>query len=199
MLSPEILKLLCDGFGSIAKGAKKIRAGFAIMLADLNDQVDQDVDQDEEESDESSEEEMESPPKIMKQDFVSTALEYMLSNEMRWGNQDPELYFKNMIAGRMRCNHMKFVWIHTGGSFDDKKNWKKISVDRAEEIFSKIRDGWLCLIGHVVDSGRPKKVRKSKWARRDLVTKAIFPSKLFQKKGFQRILMNRHADLPSLR
>jgi hypothetical protein len=192
-LTPEVLKLLCDGFGAIAKGAKKIKKGFTLLA---NQTVEQD---DSSESESSDQEETICVPDLLNQDFVSTAFEYMLSKEMRWGKQDSELYFKNMVAGRLRCNHMKFVWVHKGRSFQDKKNWKKISVDRAEEIFSKIREGWLCIIGHIVDCGRPKKVRKSKWSRRALVTNANFPTKLFQKKGFQQILINRHADLPPLR
>ena len=187
----EQFVVLADGFGLVARGCKKIRK----ILLDKKS-----PDEESEVEDVTSEELPNEYDDILNEDFLETSKDYMYSSQMKWGVNEAQRFFVNMVNGRMRCNAMKFCWVWKGGSFSLRKNWRKISVTQAEDVYSRIRRAWSHVIAAIEDcSERPKKIRKSKWGRRKGVLDIRFPLTLFETKGFKRILIDRHSELPPLR
>ena len=195
------MTVLANAFGLFARGAKMCRS--VLLEAAGNQSVNSSplqVSDPESEPMQVDDESSDKNESILDEDFTQTALEYLYSKDMIWSKLSANAFFKHMIRSRMRCNNLKFVWIHKKGPVEDRKNWKKISVKTAEDIFSRIRTGWEELLDEIrTHDKKPPKVRVSKWKRRNAVLNCTFPKKLFQKKGFKSILVDIHDDLPSLK
>ena len=167
--------VMADGFGLVARGCKKIRK---VLLAQTKEEDPGNVS-----TSLSISEENEPFEDIMNEDFIETSKDYMYSRRLLWGVNESNRFFVNMVAGRMRCNAMKFAWVWKGGPFEERNSWRKISVTQAEGIYSRIRRAWSHVTAEIEDcSERPKKIRKSKWARRKAVLDCKFPKTLFEKK-----------------
>ena len=201
----EQMVVLADAFGLLARSAKKVRG--VLLEAAGNQSVNsspppQEVSDPETELMEVDQDDTSSQKddSIMDEDFIQTALEYLYSKDMIWSKLSASAFFKHMVRSRMRCNNLKFCWIHTKGPVEDRKNWKKVSVKTAENLFTRIRNGWDELLDEIrTHDQKPQKIRASKWKRRSAVLNCTFPKKLFQKKGFKNILVDLHDDLPSLK
>ena len=197
--SQEQLRILAIAFGDLARGCKKIKAvllGAATTESAPPEMLTSDS------SDESTgvEEEKGELPPINLEDFNESAIKYLYSPKMLWGKKFGEMFFKHMVRRRMRANKMKFCWIHTGGSLTAKKHWKKISANRAEEIYSRIRAAFSELQTEIHElKKRPENIRKSKWERRQMVLSFKLPRTLWERKGFKKYLVEIHDDLPTLK
>jgi hypothetical protein len=135
-------------------------------------------------------------PSILEEDFEEQAEQYLLTR-MRWNKLDGKRFFTEMIRGRVRANRMKHCWIHVGGSFEDKQNWKRTSSEKIEKVYYDIREAWHGIVERIENyDRRPELIRQSKWARRSQVIDADFPPLLFSRKGWKSDLVNRHAELP---
>ena len=135
---------------------------------------------------------------ILEEDFEAQAEEYLLTR-MRWNKLDGKRFFTEMIRGRVRANRMKHCWLHTGGSFEDKRNWKRTSSEKIETVYYKknIREAWHGIVERIENyDRRPEPIRQSKWMRRSQVLESEFPPILFCRKGWKIDLVNRHSELP---
>jgi hypothetical protein len=204
-MNSSLLLNLADAFGEIARGCKKIRQ-VCLELAQNNsapseapsESVQSESVQSESVVSESESESEQPCVQIDSQNFEEEAVNYLYSKKMVWGPSAPTRYFEDCIDTRLRGNRMKMVWMHCGGSKNNKKNWKKISTKQAEQIYSNIRRGWEIINKKLSQKTRPKQIRTSRWERRDRV-KCDFPEFLFQRKGFKDVLVSIHEELPSMK
>ena len=195
------LVVLGEGFGLIARAAKKIRTVLVAAAANESAPTPSTPPTPPSESEVESVGEPVKDDSILKEDFGKSALEFMYSKDMVWSELGASAYFRNMVRRRMRANRLKYCWVHTCGTLESRQNWTKISVRTAEEIFKKIRCGWEEILDEIREHyEKPKDIRASKWRRRDQVLLCVFPKSLFQKKGgFKQILLDIHDDLPSFK
>ena len=139
-------------------------------------------------------------PTILEENFTQRVLGYIFTSQCVWGKNFTKNFFRDMVKNRLRCNSMNFVWVHTGGDMELKGNWRKISVSKAQRVYEKIRNAHDELMDWLAEqTEKPKKIRQSKWARRQPLLDSVMPKNMFGHGGYKKMLMDTHDDLPKLK
>jgi hypothetical protein len=182
-ISPDKLKSLAVAFRGISVATKQIAAIINTLID--NDTVENVPSND--------------PLSILEDDFLDASRDYIYSSNCVWGAGFTGKFFRDMVGNRLRCNAMSFVWAHTGGDFNDRKNWKKISKSKAEDIFERVVCAHDELQDFLRDAEKPSNIRVSKWERRDAILGSTMPPTMLGRGGYKRALMDVHDDLPKLK
>jgi len=141
---------------------------------------------------------------ILQEDFQKTIqpLGRLITTQLgAWNEISPLLFFKYLVRNRIRCNRSRMFWFHLGGTLENKHNWRKVSKQKVEEVFMKIREAWDDITDHIrALESPPEGVTEGRWNRREKLLDAKIPLSLMDfKSEYREVLQQNHEDLPKLR